>query len=316
MGEVPTPLPLPEKTLGEALLEKERERERRERERTPLKLHLEYGSASTAPPGEAILEDRSSVWGQGTPLSASSQSARRPLGLAGGSSEGLSGRGGGVAEEGSLGGWGAAASSGSPSARSLNPSVFITGEGASEAEEGDAGGSRGWPWTGERGASDAVVHQSVGRQWGEGEGAAVAVQQGAEAGDVGAGVEGKRAPVVGGGGGSGGGVGGVESSNVRNERPALANVGKGKGKGVMGDGGGEEAGAPPSWKDQKDEEPVGGCTEEEAVDTRHSDTQLARHSSWGRRLREATTLRVPSEEFGSVASALAAAMSGDIIEVR
>jgi hypothetical protein len=61
-GDAAKPLPLPEKTLGEALLEQERERERRERERTPLKLHLHYGDNATvtAPPGEAILEE--SAW--------------------------------------------------------------------------------------------------------------------------------------------------------------------------------------------------------------------------------------------------------------
>jgi hypothetical protein len=67
-GEAAKPLPLPEKTLGEALLEQERERERRERERTPLKLHLHYGdnATMTAPPGEAILEE--SAWGPGRDL--------------------------------------------------------------------------------------------------------------------------------------------------------------------------------------------------------------------------------------------------------
>jgi len=67
-GEAAKPLPLPEKTLGEALLEQERERERRERERTPLKLHLHYGDNATitSPPGEAILEE--SAWGPGRDL--------------------------------------------------------------------------------------------------------------------------------------------------------------------------------------------------------------------------------------------------------
>ena len=294
--EAPTQLPLPEKTLGEALLEKERERERRERERTPLKLHLGYGSDSSAPPGEAILDDRTSAWGGGTPLHSSNQTGRRPMSAVRESSEGFGGLGSASgAVEGSLGSWGAAAASGPASrpARSLGLGLSGDAAEASEAVERDISGIGGEM----RSGYSAVLGKSKAWQEAASTVTAVGVDEGSKV---------------------------LADKHPSEARSAFVGVGVGSesmdcahdGVGRGGGGGEDDAGAASSWKD---EEPVGGRTEEEAADGNGSPSTaspLVRHSSWGRRLREPTTLKVPSEEYGSVVSALAAAVSGDIIEVR
>ena len=81
-------LPLPEKTLGEALLEKERQRERRERERLardrerapPDVYYLESGAAASPAAKAAsmtgVSAPESSAWGSGTPLRTAAPAER------------------------------------------------------------------------------------------------------------------------------------------------------------------------------------------------------------------------------------------------
>jgi hypothetical protein len=69
-----------------------------------------------------------------------------------------------------------------------------------------------------------------------------------------------------------------------------------------------------------DGEPVGARTDlvdgQDAEDNLNSTWALSgQTSTWSRRQREATTLKVPSDTYASISAALAAAISGDVIEV-
>jgi hypothetical protein len=70
----------------------------------------------------------------------------------------------------------------------------------------------------------------------------------------------------------------------------------------------------------KDGEPVGARTDlvdgQDGEDNVNGTWALSGQTAmWSRRHREATTLKVPSEAYASISAALAAAISGDVIEV-
>ncbi len=70
----------------------------------------------------------------------------------------------------------------------------------------------------------------------------------------------------------------------------------------------------------KDGEPVGARTDlvdgQDGEDNVNGTWALSGQTpTWSRRHREATTLKVPSDAYSSISAALAAAISGDVIEV-
>ena len=314
-GEAAKPLPLPEKTLGEALLEQERERERRERERTPLKLHLHYGDNETAAPGEAILEE--SAWGPGKDLKSGRHSTARQLHTAAEppSAPTLPST---PAQSGALADWSAAPRAAAPlspttPAFSIDTSDLRTGAATRAVAAGlGGGGGRGGTADGWDASNAALLRpDAAGSRVKEKDGAHA---HGADTCAVGASSPPEQpleAPVL----PAYAARHAQAMSDARMPRPSdLHSVEKAGG--ILGGDGSGAAGP------LKDEEPVGGRTEEEVADDEgsHEGSAYGRAApshtpTWARRQRETTTLHVPSDAYPSITAALAVAISGDVIEV-
>ena len=311
-------LPLPEKTLGEALLEKERERERRERERlardrerAPPDRYLESGAAAApaaaAASIRAVSAPEPSAWGSGTPLRTAAPAERWEEKLDSAAAAGR--RDVGLAE--------------GRAARQPDLSAGNSGRGTFGSV--DSGGS---------GTPERLVGSERGRGWARVQ--ALAVEEGADARPVGGGAGGQEGRVMAqgpdglGGEGSvvgmrlGGSVGGDDEDMTVKAAPedgeATAHYGLHKKVDSATDAVGKEAagraveldsgndgdssmaiyradGASSDGPGGGEAEPVGVQTEEEGLVPEVGACEVGGGfmRGAGGRLREKTRLRVPSE---------------------